>query len=82
MALTVSAKHIDPRWQLDAVPFAISANGEWDQSYRVSGSFETGGYYAIATNFGCGHNAPTPERAIRSLLQANGCTAINIERAA
>lgn len=78
MAVIVSCSHPNPRWQLDAVSFAISANGEWDRSYRVGGSADTGGYYAVAPNFGCGVNQPTPEAAIRSLLQANGATAIDI----
>lgn len=76
--LKVTASHIDAKWQLAAQPFAIVANGEWDQSYRVGGDSDNG-FYAIASGFGCGRNATTPEAAIKSLLLSNGCFAISVQ---
>jgi len=73
----VSASHPNPKWQLSAEPFANVDAGEWGD-YRVKHD-KALGWYAIAPNFGCGRNASTPERAITSLLAANGCTAILVE---
>ena len=72
----VSAEHIAPEWCLSNVAFANVDEGEWS-SYRVKSS--NGEWYAIAPQFGCGHNKPTAEAAIRSLLLANGCHSIQID---
>lgn len=76
--LIVSTTHKVETWQLNNQPFALVEQGEWDREYRVGGD-HANGYYAIATNFGCGKTRATPQEAIRHLMYDNGCTSVRLD---
>lgn len=85
MSYRVSASHVSADWHLSAVTFADNTEDSTDTNYSASYDVRgdsVNGYYAKAPRFGCGRHCATPERAIRSLLESNGCTAINITESA
>ena len=69
----VSCSHRDPRWTLRNARFRENCETDFRLHFD---RFD--GWSASAPNFGCGKSAPTPERAIQSLLTASGASFITI----
>ena len=72
---TVSTAHVSPKYALNNAVVTVDY-----RDYRKYGGQEE--YSVTLPNFGCGKSQATPEAAIRSLLNDNGCTYIRFDRMA
>jgi hypothetical protein len=63
-AYIVDADHADEKYRAEVKPVVVRR--------------EEGGFSASAFPYGCGVGAPTPEQAIRLLLEGSGCSNVRI----
>lgn len=61
----VHASHPSDKWSLSFAAVRVRGDGD--------------GFFAVLDGFGCGHTASSVSRAVRNLLEANGCENIVIQ---